>query len=175
MPNETECRTKAQTTIRTRYLSELNRTEGMAIIEQSLIGVGIPQEAAAKAAEAYGAAIEADRARWGVHPDPNSAPKATGETAADRVLEALRRQAADRPRQTGWVEMDLAMARKCSGMMSRPIADFEKAVGALVDSGRIELRVVGSNSPVSCFRLLSPSENAAKPLDALPSDGRGSK
>jgi hypothetical protein len=154
MPNETESRTNAQRAMRTRYLSEPSKMEGMALMESALIEEGVPEDAASRAAEAYGAALEADEAEWGSHEDPNLLPKAMGETNAEKVLEALQGQAKERPRENGWIRIDWAMARKRAGLTGCPMADFDKAVSVLVSTNKIVLRVIGSNDPVPCFKLV---------------------
>jgi len=154
----TESRTSKQREMRTRFLSEPGREEGMAVMEQVLIDRGVPQTAAARAAEAYADSLESDEVEWGTHDDPNLLPKAAGETDADKVFEALKGQAEERPRPNGWIRLDWAMARKRAGLVSEPKADFDKAMSILVSDGRIELRVVGSNDPVPCFRLIQKGE-----------------
>lgn len=79
-----------------------------------------------------------------------------GKTQAERaqaLLGSFRRWAEDHPHASGWIRYEREAIFRQAGLANLPEADKEDLTRILRQDGFLEMRVVGSNEPIPCFRV----------------------
>ena len=168
MDKRTEYKTKGREAAETAYLSTPDPTEGAACLAQALAEEGVPEDAARKAANAYGDSLKVTRAAWRSAslgdddvPSEAEAPSADGLSAkAKALLLALVKQAQRRPHKSGWIRIDKESAKADSGLSKFPDSAYEETLRELISAGVISLRVVtGKTESLPCFKIETPKES----------------
>lgn len=84
-----------------------------------------------------------------------------GKTQAERaqaLLGSFRRWAEDHPHASGWIRYEREAIFRQAGLANLPEADKEDLTRILREDGLLEMRVVGSNEPIPCFRVIQPED-----------------
>jgi hypothetical protein len=161
MAKRTEAKTKERAEAESAYLSSPDPIEGEACLAQALAEEGVPEEAAAKAASAFGDSLRVTQAAWrtkgsGTPEGSFREPEPISGLSADakNLWFALIKQQKARPHPSNWIRLDKDLAKADSGLAKKADAFYEKAMNDLIAAGRVSLRVVvGKKESLPCFRI----------------------
>jgi hypothetical protein len=162
MDKRTEYKTKGREAAETAYLSTPDPTEGAACLAQALAEEGVPEDAARKAANAFGDSLKITRAAWRstqlpddeVPSEPEKPAMDSLSPRAKALLLALVKQKNKRPHKSGWIRIDKESAKADAGLLKLPDSVYEETLRELIVAGCVSLRVVtGKTESLPCFRL----------------------
>lgn len=166
MAKRTEAKTRERQAAESAYMSSPDPIEGEACLAQALAEQGVPEEAATKAASAFGDSLRVTQAAWrsnglGAAGDSFSGPDPIGGLAPDArsLWLALVKQQRMRPHSSGWIRLDKDLAKADAGLAKKTDSVYEKAMNDLIAAGRVSLRVVvGKKESLPCFKIDSEGE-----------------